>query len=90
VALKRAVDAGQVPGISDFFGSIFLASGADIHLTPAGAYFITLVFHACMFQSTPVGLVNETGGELTDEQAALFQQIAWDTVMAYPLSGVSR
>ncbi len=90
VALKRAIDAGQVPGMTNFFGSIFLASGADIHLTRAGAYYVTLVFYACMFQRTPVGLANETGGELTDEQAALFQQLAWDTATGYPWSGVSR
>jgi len=27
---------------------------------------------------------------LNDEQAALFQRIAWETVQSYPLSGVDR
>jgi hypothetical protein len=90
VALKGAVEAGQVPGISDFFGTFFQAGGTDIHMTPAGAYFITLVFYGSMFQQTPEGLANESGGGLTDEQAAVLQRIAWQTLEAYPLSGVTR
>lgn len=90
VSLKQAIEQGQVPGITDFFGTLFQAGGADIHMTGAGAYFITLVFYSCMFQQSPEGLVNDSGGELTAEQAAAFQRIAWDTVVGYPLSGVDR
>lgn len=90
LALKQAVDAGEVPGMSDFFGTFFLDGGADIHLTAPGAYLISLVFYSCMFQTDPAGLGNDSGGLLSDEQAALFQRIAWDTVQSYPLSGVAR
>lgn len=90
VALKRAVEAGQVPGVSDFFGTFFQAGGTDIHLTPAGAYFIALVFYGSMFQQTPEGLANDSGGGLTDEQAAVVQRIAWETLEGYPLSGITR
>jgi hypothetical protein len=90
LALKQAVDADEVPGISDFFGTFFLDAGADIHLTPPGTYLISLVFYSCMFQTDPAGLGNDSGGVLTDEQAALFQRIAWDTVQNYPLSGIDR
>jgi hypothetical protein len=90
VALKQAVDAGQVPGMSDFFGTFFLDGGADIHLTAPGAYFIALVFYASLFQADPAQLGNGSGGVLTDEQAAAFQRIAWETVQSYPLSGVDR
>lgn len=90
VALKHAVEAGEVPGISDFFATFFQAQGTDIHMTPAGAYFITLVFYGCMFQRSPEGLVNDSGGELTDEQATLLQRIAWQTLEGYPLSGITR
>jgi hypothetical protein len=76
--------------MNDFFGSIFQANGTDIHLTSAGAYFITLVFHACMFQQSPEGLVNDSRGELTSEQALIFQRLAWQTVTGYALSGVLR
>lgn len=90
LALKQAVDAGEVPGMSDFFGTFFLDGGADIHLTAPGAYLISLVFYSSMFQTDPAGLGNDSGGVLSDEQAALFQRIAWDTVQSYPLSGVDR
>jgi hypothetical protein len=90
VALKQAIESGQVPGFSDFFGSLFQAGGEDIHLTPAGAYFISLVFYGCMFQQDPAGLGNDSGGVLTAEQATVFQRIAWETVQAYPLSGFNR
>jgi hypothetical protein len=90
VNLKRAIEAGEVPGMGDFFGGIFQANGTDIHLTSAGAYFITLVFHACMFQQSPEGLINDSQGELTSEQALTFQRLAWQTVTDYPLSGALR
>ncbi len=90
VALKQAIEAGQVPGFSDFFGSLFQAGGEDIHLTSAGAYYISLVFYGCMFQQDPAGVGNDSGGVLTDEQAVVFQRIAWETVVSYPLSGVNR
>jgi hypothetical protein len=90
VTLKHAIEQGQVPGITDFFGTLFQAGGEDIHMTGAGAYLISLVFYSSMFQQSPEGLANESGGELTAEQAAIFQRIAWDTVVGYPLSGVDR
>jgi hypothetical protein len=90
VTLKHAIEQGQVPGITDFFGTLFQAGGEDIHMTGAGAYLISLVFYSSMFQQSPEGLANDSGGELTAEQAAIFQRIAWDTVVGYPLSGVNR
>ncbi len=90
VTLKHAIEAGQVPGMNDFFASIFAMGGTDIHMTGAGAYYVTMIFYACMFQKDPAGLINDSIGELTDEQAAVFQRLAWETVNGYPLSGVSR
>jgi Fn3 domain-containing protein len=90
VALKHAIEAGQVPGMDNFFGKIFQNDGTDIHMTNAGAYFVTMIFYTCMFQKDPAGLINDTAGELTDEQAAVFQALAWDTVTGYALSGMSR
>jgi chitobiase/beta-hexosaminidase-like protein len=90
VALKQAVEAGSVPGINDFFGRLFNANGTDIHLTGAGAYYISLVFYACMFQQNPEGLINDSEGELTSEQALVFQRLAWQTVTGYPLAGIGR
>jgi hypothetical protein len=88
--LKRAIEAGRVPGMTQFFEQIFLAQGTDVHLTRPGAYFVTLIFYACMFQSDPAGTKNDPLYEVTDEQAAVLQAIAWETVTTYPASGVFR
>lgn len=88
--LKRSIEAGRVPGMTSFFAQLFQAGGTDIHLTSAGAYFVTLVFYACMFGQSPEGTANDPASELTDEQALVLQRLAWETVSGYALSGVPR
>ena len=88
-ALKHQVEAGQVPGMTRFFESVFDQNGTDLHLTEAGRYFITLVFYACMFQKSPQGLAYVPTAAPAD-QAAKLQEIAWQAVTAYALSGVNR
>jgi hypothetical protein len=90
VRLRQAIEAGRLPGYSDFFGQIFLANGTDIHLTRPGAYFITLIFYASMFQSNPVNSPPDPDVGLTDQQALVLQNIAWETVTNYAESGVTR
>jgi hypothetical protein len=90
VNLKHAVEAGSVPGISDFFGQLFQQGGTDIHLTPMGAYYVTLVFYACMFQDDPEGLAPAPAAGVSAEQALVLQQLAWETASSYASSGVSR
>jgi len=87
--LKKEIEAGHVTGWSDFVTSIFDQGGTDVHLTAAGRWFITLVFYACMFQKSSTGVGYEDTG-LNAAQAAKLAEVAWDTVNAYPLSGVSR
>jgi hypothetical protein len=90
VLLKRQVEAGAVPGLSDFFTQIFLENGTDIHLTPIGAYYVTLVFYGCMFQKTPEGTVPDPSVGVSAQQASVLQRLSWQAVTAYPLSGVLR
>jgi hypothetical protein len=90
VNLKAAIEAGRLPGYSDFFGQIFQAGGTDIHLTRPGAYFISLVFYSVMFQSSPVNTYVDPDTQLTDQQALVLQSIAWETVTGYASSGVTR
>jgi hypothetical protein len=87
--LKRQVEAGQVPGMAEFFTSIFDQNGTDLHLTEPGRYFVTLVFYACMFQKSPQG-IEYAGTGVSAVQAAKLQEIAWKTVSTYAPSGVSR
>lgn len=90
VLLKRNIEAGAVPGLSNFFGEIFAANGTDLHMSRKGAYFVTLVFYACMYQSRATGTLPELAIGLSAEQAAAFQRIAWEAASAYPLSGITR
>ncbi len=84
LALKREIEAGEVPGITDF-GEMF-ADG--LHMSRRGAYLISLVHYACIYGENPRGRVTHGGSGLTAEQADLFKRIAWDAVTAEPLSGV--
>lgn len=84
--LKRAIEAGQVPGMKDFFATQF---HDDLHLGNKGAYLIALVHYVCIYKRNPAGVSLANSG-LTAEQAAIYQRIAWDTVRNYRWSGLSR
>ena len=49
---------------------------------------MALVHYACIFGADPQGKVTYANSGLTAQQAAIFQRIAWETVIAEPLSGV--
>lgn len=86
-SLKDKMEAGEVPGMSDFMAEVF---ADDVHLTKKGAYLVTLVHYACFFGESPEGKVPGSLGDLTDEQARLFQQIAWQAASSYKYSGIAR
>lgn len=86
VLLKRAIEAGDIPGLDSFFPVIF---ADDVHLSRQGRYFVSLVHYGCIFRESPEGKVTHANSGLTSEQACIFQQIAWKTVLAEPLSGVA-
>jgi hypothetical protein len=90
VLLKREIEAGNVPGLTSFFPEIFAAGGTDLHVSAKGAYLITAVFYAAMFQSEPPASALDERSGLSPEQAAIFRRVAWDAVSGYPLSGVTR
>jgi hypothetical protein len=87
VELKRQIDAGLVPGFTDFFGSIF---ADEVHLTVPGQYLISLVFYSCLYRQTPENRVTYANTKLTTEQAQILQSIAWNVASSYPLSGISQ
>jgi hypothetical protein len=84
VKLRELVVAGKVPGIarqSELFRDTTGHGNAPILLLT------TYCNYACITGRSPVGLkVNEKG--ISDELNALLQQIAWETVTTYPMSGV--
>ncbi|MBV9864975.1 MAG: carbohydrate-binding protein [Abitibacteriaceae bacterium] len=91
INLKHAIEAGKVPGMTDFFPANF---DDDLHLSMAGRYFIGLVHFATLYGQNPVGLplagINNTLPKLTPEQTRVYQQIAWDTVTQFKRSGGSE
>ncbi len=84
--LKTEMDAGRVPGMSDFFAETF-ADG--IHLKPTGRYLISMVHYACIFKESPEGKVSALTTGLTPEQAAIYQRIAWEAVKDHKWAGVA-
>jgi hypothetical protein len=84
-SLKTEIDAGRVPGMTDFFKETF-ADG--IHMTAKGRYLISLVFYACIYKESPDGNALALTTGLTPGQAAIFQRIAWEAAKGYNLSGV--
>jgi hypothetical protein len=85
--LKSEIEAGRVPGIDDLAAAVFAAPG-DIHLSKKGAYLIALVHYACLHGESPEGKVTAAGSGLSDEQARIFQRIAWQAATGYGPSGL--
>jgi hypothetical protein len=84
VKLRELVAAGKAPGIAKqselFTDPIGHGKGPILLLTSYCNY-------ACITGKSPVGLkVSEK--DVSDELNELLQKIAWETVTAYPLSGV--
>ncbi len=84
VKLRELVAQGKAPGI---------AKQSELFTDPIGhgkapvALLTSYCNYICITGKSPVGLkVTEMG--ITPELNALLQQIAWDTVTAYPMSGV--
>jgi hypothetical protein len=84
VKLRELIAAGKAPGIakqSELFTDTIGHGKAPILILTAYCNF------ACITGRSPVGLkVNDPS--ISDELNALLQRIAWETVTAYPLSGV--
>lgn len=94
--LKQRVEAGQIPGVATnaFWTTYFSNNGTDNHLNPPGRYLVSLVFYTALFRLDPRLLADTSLGTgatgITAAQAAAYQQIAWDAVTGYTLSGWNR
>ena len=83
---------GAVPGL----GSIAELFSDDIHPNDLGFYFVAMVHYAALYGRSPAGLKralrSRHGTPYAAPSAALaaaMQRIAWETVCAYPRSGVA-
>ncbi len=59
---------------------------AGVHVMALSGY----CHFAAIYRTSPVGLKISRFKELTDEQHAILQKIAWETVSKYPYAGVSK
>jgi hypothetical protein len=88
INLKRAVEAGKVPGMTDFFAANF---DDDLHLSDAGRYYIGFVHFAALYRQNPTGSplvgLNNKLPNLTPDQTRAYQQVAWETVTQVTQSG---
>jgi hypothetical protein len=83
--LKIEMEAGRVPGMTDFNAAMFTDG---LHLTDKGAYLVSLTHYVGIYGESPVNRVTYKPASLTEGQAAIFRQIAWDVVSDYPWSGL--
>jgi hypothetical protein len=84
VKLREMIAAGKVPGITKqselFTDPIGHGKGPVLAL-------VSYCNYACITGRSPVGLKVKDAG-LSEELDTLLQRIAWETVTAYPMSGV--
>ena len=85
LALRKMIKAGKFPGVvkhADVFAGDLMphASGLSIQL---GQY----MHFAALYRMSPEGL--DVKSDLTPEQTAILQKLAWDTVSKYPYAGIA-
>ena len=84
--LKTEIDAGMVPGMTDFFAETF---SDDLHLSSKGRYLVSLVHDACIFGKQAEGNPDPFKSGLTPEQIQRFRVIAWETAKDYRWAGIA-
>jgi|GEM_PF-860139 len=93
-ALGNLVDAIQAKKVPGFTRKEQLFAD-DIHMNDAGNFFIALVHLAVIYKQNPAGVSTNIKGQWgqsfktpSAQAAKVMAKIAWDTVRAYPQSGV--
>jgi hypothetical protein len=84
VKLRELMAAGKAPGLTK---QSELFTDTIGHGKPPIQILVAYCNYACITARSPVGLRVEEKG-VSDELNKVLQQIAWDTVTAYPMSGV--
>lgn len=98
-AAVRAVEAGQVPGLTrreDFFATTPEGALDTIHLNDTGNWLVAMTHFAVLYQQSPEGLPHQLArGDGTpaalppDSAVSALQKLVWDTVRSYPATGVA-
>jgi hypothetical protein len=86
VKLRALVLEGQYPGVtkqSDLWTDAMPHPGEHVMALSGYCHF------AAIYRTSPIGLKISRFKELTDEQHAILQKLAWETVSNYPHAGVA-
>lgn len=88
------IAAGKFPGeAKQSVGKISVLKG-DImpHQGLLGMRLGNYMHFAAIYRTSPEGLKlpGKDGDELTDEQRAILQKLAWDMVSKYPYAGIAK
>ena len=87
VKLRALVLEGKYPGVtkqSDLWNDAMPHAGVHVMALSGYCHF------AAIYRTSPVGLKISRFKDLTDEQHAILQRIAWETVSNYPHAGVAK
>jgi hypothetical protein len=85
--LRAMVLEGNYPGVakqSELWSDAMPHAGVHVMALSGYCHF------AAIYRTSPVGLKIDRFKELTDEQHAILQRIAWETVSKYPYARVSK
>ena len=85
--LRAMVLEGKYPGVtkqSDLWNDAMPHPGVHVMALSGYCHF------AAIYRTSPVGLKISRFKDLTDEQHAILQRIAWETVSNYPHAGVAK
>ena len=85
--LKNLLDQGKVPGLASRDMDLLMFYD-NVHPGGPGCYLLDLVWFAAFYGQSPVGLIPPLATDLTAQQAAVIQQLAWDVVKNYPDCGL--
>ena len=97
-AAVRAIEAGQVPGLSrreDLFAQDAEGRADPIHFNDIGAWLMALTHFAVLYHRSPAGLPHrllradgQSAVPPPDAAAAVLQEVVWRTVSRYPDTGL--
>ena len=90
VKLREMVVDGKFPGLTKQSELFIAGSRGSIHAEKHANLLTAYCNYAAIYQKSPVGLKLEMKEDITDEQHAILQKLAWETVSKYPYAGIAN
>lgn len=87
IQLRTLISEGKFPGITKQSQLFTDPIGhGNAHVKALAAY----CNYVAIYRASPAGLPLKIDGSVTDEQNAILQRIAWETVSKYPYAGIAK